>query len=192
MVNMVVFCACLICVKRKKTTKHLTKKGPSFNPLTLGFSRLPVTSRGTPFIFLTEATLKFFKANVWILYIIGAIVIAQEKQIWAFGCLDGLGWEVWMDSLECFFCMFCFFGGRRKDEVKLATKDSGWNSLAFKALGPIYTPLLRLKAIQTPQICTPRQLVFDVAMSCQMCCGGTGLLQSYLWMLGTFVGGFHG
>mmetsp|Transcript_11371 Transcript_11371/g.21477 ORF Transcript_11371/g.21477 Transcript_11371/m.21477 type:complete len:303 (+) Transcript_11371:79-987(+) len=30
-----------------------------------------------PFIFMQDATLDFFRANVWILYIIGAIVIAQ-------------------------------------------------------------------------------------------------------------------
>lgn len=29
------------------------------------------------------------------------------------------------------------------------------------------------------------QVIFDLAMSCQMCCGGTGLLESYLWMMRT-------
>ena len=29
------------------------------------------------------------------------------------------------------------------------------------------------------------QLVFDLAMSCQMCCGGSSLLQSYFWMMKT-------
>jgi len=29
------------------------------------------------------------------------------------------------------------------------------------------------------------QIIFDLAMSCQMCCGGTGLLQSYVWMMKT-------
>ena len=29
------------------------------------------------------------------------------------------------------------------------------------------------------------QIVFDIAMSCQLCCGGSGLLQGYIWMMKT-------
>lgn len=29
------------------------------------------------------------------------------------------------------------------------------------------------------------QIIFNFAMSCQMCCGGSGLLESYLWMMKT-------
>ena len=71
----------------------------------LGTMLLITFGISTPFIFATKATLDFFKVNVWILYIVYAIVIAQ--------------------------------------------------------------------------------LIFNFAMSCQMCCGGSSLLQSYLWMMKT-------
>lgn len=71
----------------------------------LGVMLLITFGIGTPFIFATKATLSFFQANVWIVYIVGAILIAQ--------------------------------------------------------------------------------VIFDLAMSCQLCCGGTGLLQSYFWMMKT-------
>lgn len=71
----------------------------------LGTMLLITFGISTPFIFLTDATLKFFSTHVWILYIAAGIVIAQ--------------------------------------------------------------------------------LLFNLAMSCQMCCGGSSLLQSYLWMMKT-------
>ncbi|CAE6960793.1 GRINA [Symbiodinium natans] len=58
-----------------------------------------------PFVFATQPTLNFFHQHVWILYIVGAVFLAQ--------------------------------------------------------------------------------LVFDLAMSCQMCCGGTGLIESYFRMMKT-------
>eukprot|EP00913_Durusdinium_trenchii_P020774 g19514.t1 len=59
----------------------------------LGVMLLITFGIGTPFIFATKATLSFFQANVWIVYIVGAILIAQVIFDLAMSC-----------QLCCFIC----------------------------------------------------------------------------------------